>query len=282
MRAVAWAKAAGEVDLSFNALPSKETGLTLSGALTVQPDGKILIFGSVGNHPTVSFFQRLNADGTIDASFNCAVCSSLNVGSALLQPDGKILVAGNVSGNSTASALIVRLNSDGSQDNTFVYPFTQNNFTVFSSASVRAIQPDGKILFVLTESFSGSTGHSIRRFFRFVSNGTLDTSFNSPSELNEIGSWMLDSSNRTVLLGKFGSNTRHARLEPNGSLDAALNPTLTAPGTVTAATVQPDGKVIVYGDFSRMNGVARNRLVRLNADGTTDATFDARRIRQSS
>jgi uncharacterized delta-60 repeat protein len=429
--AVTLAKAAGEVDPTFNALPSKEIGSSLSGGLTLQPDGKILIFGGVGSNPSVSFFQRLNPDGTVDASFNCTVCNLFYIGSALIQPDGKILVGGQLitdsGGVTVSSAIVISLNPDGSQDNTFAYPFTQGNFINSSSASVVAIQPDGKILVVIFESFSGASGYTIRRlnpngsfdnsftpistgfgrlirsyftqvlllpsgkilvsggsssvsssstfikrynsdgnldssfeeptfsgsspnllkindfdvlpdgsilvvgnftsvngvqrknfvklqpagnvdltfaptdifnipeggsgiellpngqilistmnrFYRFNSSGTPDLSFNSPNDLTNIGVWMVDAQNRIVLIGQFGINERYARLNSDGSLDASFNPTLTAPGTVTAMALQPDGKAIVYGDFAKMNGVTRNRLARLNADGTTDATFNA-------
>ncbi|HEX8266202.1 MAG TPA: FG-GAP-like repeat-containing protein [Pyrinomonadaceae bacterium] len=426
-------KAAGEVDPTFNPVPSKEVGSSLSGGLVLQPDGKILVFGSVGNNPTASYFQRLNSDGTIDSSFNCTICNSFSVGNALIQPDGKIIVAGNVSEESRASALIVRLNPDGSQDNTFVYPFAQSGFNNYSSASVQEIQPDGKILYILRESFSGASGSSIRRLnpngsfdssftpistgfgrqfqtnfskimrlasgkiliginsgsafistgalqrhdsdgardtsfeaptfsdssfdqslvsgfevlpdgsilvagrfttvngaqrvnlvklqpagnvdlsfspqiafnfgeylsgvkllsngqilisvanisnsttnrlLRLNANGTVDNSFNPPANLSNIGALAVDAQNRIVLLGQFGENKRYARLNADGSLDQTFNVELIAPGSVQVIAVQPDGKAIVYGGFTKMNNVPRNNLARLNADGTTDPTFD--------
>ncbi len=47
-----------------------------------------------------------------------------------------------------------------------------------------------------------------------------------------------------------------------------------ANGTVRAVVVQPDGKILIGGDFTTVLGVARNRIARLNADGTLDTTFD--------
>ncbi len=44
-------------------------------------------------------------------------------------------------------------------------------------------------------------------------------------------------------------------------------------GSVLALTVQPDGKVIIGGSFTAVNGVPRQNLARLNADGTLDAGF---------
>src|SRR5439155_1358076 len=42
---------------------------------------------------------------------------------------------------------------------------------------------------------------------------------------------------------------------------------------VFAFAVQPDGKVLIGGHFYTVNGAARGKVARLNADGTTDATF---------
>ena len=38
--------------------------------------------------------------------------------------------------------------------------------------------------------------------------------------------------------------------------------------------VQPDGRIIIGGEFTHVDGVALNHIARLNADGTLDATFD--------
>jgi len=51
-----------------------------------------------------------------------------------------------------------------------------------------------------------------------------------------------------------------------------LNPG--ANSTVSACAVQPDGRIVVAGDFTRLAGVTRNRLARLNADGTPDLSFN--------
>jgi len=43
---------------------------------------------------------------------------------------------------------------------------------------------------------------------------------------------------------------------------------------VEAVLVQPDGKILLTGVFERVNGVARPRVARLNADGSLDTSFD--------
>ncbi len=44
-------------------------------------------------------------------------------------------------------------------------------------------------------------------------------------------------------------------------------------GSVLALVVQQDGKVVIGGAFTAVNGVPRQNLARLNADGTLDAGF---------
>lgn len=72
------------------------------------------------------------------------------------------------------------------------------------------------------------------------------------------------------------------------ALDASLNPKLanTSSGdksvTVQSAVQQADGKIVIVGQFTSVNGVARRNIVRLNADGTVDAGFDPNPNRTSS
>jgi uncharacterized delta-60 repeat protein len=47
-----------------------------------------------------------------------------------------------------------------------------------------------------------------------------------------------------------------------------------ADNLVLAVVVQPDGKILIGGGFSSVLGVARNRIARLNPDGTLDTAFD--------
>ncbi|TGE20473.1 T9SS type A sorting domain-containing protein [Hymenobacter aquaticus] len=60
------------------------------------------------------------------------------------------------------------------------------------------------------------------------------------------------------------------------TLDPSFAPVnVQRPGVVTDALEQPDGKYLVSGTFSQINGTAATGLARLNADGTLDAAFTA-------
>src|SRR5688572_21772782 len=47
-----------------------------------------------------------------------------------------------------------------------------------------------------------------------------------------------------------------------------------ADGVVRVVVVQPDGKILIGGDFTTVLGVARSRIARLNPNGTLDTAFD--------
>lgn len=67
-----------------------------------------------------------------------------------------------------------------------------------------------------------------------------------------------------------------AGLNSDGTLDATWNPTNGGTGGfVTALALQPDGRVLIGGDFWNYGGLDRVRLARANADGSADASFNA-------
>ncbi len=71
------------------------------------------------------------------------------------------------------------------------------------------------------------------------------------------------------------SEIAFAQVEPNGSLDLAFDAGKFSNGEVDGATLQPDGKLLVAGVFSKIHGVTRRGLARLNSDGSLDPSFDA-------
>ena len=68
---------------------------------------------------------------------------------------------------------------------------------------------------------------------------------------------------------------RITRLNADGTLDPAFyTNTGMFDNLIYAIALQPDGKILVGGQFTQFDGVTRNRLVRLNADGTEDTAFN--------
>jgi uncharacterized delta-60 repeat protein len=77
-----------------------------------------------------------------------------------------------------------------------------------------------------------------------------------------------------------GSATADARLAVRapkaGDVDFSFDPDVLTETPAPITLCQPDGKLIVTGSFSHMNGQLRRGITRLNADGSTDITFNAR------
>ena len=71
---------------------------------------------------------------------------------------------------------------------------------------------------------------------------------------------------------------RVGRLNADGRLDLGFNVGVGlgsgANGPVSTIAVQIDGKILLGGDFTLVNGVTRNRITRLNTDGTVDPTIN--------
>src|SRR5205807_9169139 len=113
--------------------------------------------------------------------------------------------------------------------------------------------------------------------------GFVDPSF--LSGMTGPNSWLwagaLQSDGKLLLGGQFTSfngvpRGPVARLNVDGSVDTNFSASVTAgEPTIHSVAVQPDGKVLVGGMFTGMNGAPRFRLARLNADGTLDTNFVA-------
>src|SRR5206468_2565481 len=69
------------------------------------------------------------------------------------------------------------------------------------------------------------------------------------------------------------ARTRIARLNADGSGDASFDPGSGANAEVRAVAIQSDGKLLIGGPFTSINGVGPAGLARLNADGSVDLSF---------
>jgi uncharacterized delta-60 repeat protein len=66
---------------------------------------------------------------------------------------------------------------------------------------------------------------------------------------------------------------RIARLNTDGTIDTSFHIGSGFNNTVYDTVVQPDGKIVVVGDFTNYNGTPINRVARLNTDGSLDTSF---------
>lgn len=263
----------GSVDESFT------VGSGVNGTvfcLAVQTDGKILIGGDMYSYNGIlkAYIARLNADGTLDSSFNTGTGFNSQVQAITVQPDGKIIVTGAfTSYNGVTCNRIVRLNADSSLDTSFSVGSGLNG-----TGYCAEVLPDGKIL--IAGQFGTYNGTLSPGVARLQSNGTLDPTFTTFSTISGgIRTLAIQADGKLVVGGTFsnlgGSGRNYfARLLANGGIDATFNSGTGAQFFVQTAKIQTDGKILIGGQFTNYNGVARNRIARLFSDGSLDTTFN--------
>jgi uncharacterized delta-60 repeat protein len=243
----------------------------------VQPDGKILVGGNFIQYNSLpqNKLIRLNPNGTIDESFNIGTGADYDILAIEVLSDGKILIGGGFTTfNGFNQNSLIRLNSDGSVDPSFVT--TGSGFDNLIHDIL--IQPDGKIL--IGGEFDNYNGVSSKKIIRLNNDATQDVSFNPGSGFNNsMRSMILQPDGKIILTGPFTSyngttRNRIIRLNTNGTLDGTFNPGSGFSGATWPVHLQSDGKIIVAGGFGSFNGVSRNRIARLNSNGTLDTSFD--------
>lgn len=181
----------GTIDNTFGSGGIASTGINAerwSVAMTIQPDGKILVAGSVRDtvtNKTDFSLVRFRTDGSLDNSFGVGgkVITDITgdddtAYSLALQTDGKILVAGNSFGSLIdvrgGKFALVRYNSDGTLDNSWLSQTTVVN-DGGTGISV-AIQQDGKAI-VAGASYTNSMVQEDFAMVRYNTDGTLDNTF---------------------------------------------------------------------------------------------------------
>jgi uncharacterized delta-60 repeat protein len=155
-------------------------------------------------------------------------------------------------------------------------------FTVGVGADSRVtsavMRTDGKV--VIAGTFLNYNGSSAVRVAQLLRDGNLDMGFNVGGGANaQVNALALATSGKLIVGGQFTTfngtgRNRIARLNADGTLDMGFNPGSGFNGLVSQVLVQPDGKVLCVGDFTSFNGTGRNRVARLNTDGTLDNSFD--------
>ncbi len=245
-------------------------------SIVPQPDGKILIGGQFTAVDGVARnrIARLNADGSLDQGFNPGAGADASIEAVVLQRDGKIIVGGHFdSFDGVVRNQIARLNPDGSLDRPFAPSSSWVNFV-----ATLAVQSDGKVL--VSGPFSVFNGEPRSYLVRLNPDGSVDTGF-APIGDNWLEAIAFQSDGKIVIAGDFrtvnGVSRRLgvARLNLDGSLDPSFIPggDIAPTINVRSVAVQTDGKILIGGDFSFINGVRRRSVARLHADGSLDSGF---------
>jgi len=238
--------------------------------------GRIIFGGLFTSYSGTPFNRivRVNSDVSIDNTFNIGSGFDDAVYDVELQSDGKILVGGFFTSYSGVSnQKIIRLNTNGSIDNTFSAGTGFNN-TVW----VIKVQTDGKIM--VGGNFTQYNGNPHSNLIRLNSDGSVDNSFNTGLGLNgQVFDIILLSDGKKIVLGDFttvngNSHSRIVKLNNDGSIDNTFNSGTGFNGIVYSG-LEDDGKIVAVGAFYEYSGATNRQIVRLNSNGSIDNTFNS-------
>ena len=253
----------GTLDESF-AVPVFDQSSPLPGHIDahkifVQDDGTVWAGYSL-------FSWRFRSDGGIyPVSTNQQFRSIVKV-----YPDGRFLEGG--------SWTVRRCLPDGSTDTSF------SQFT--GEQEARIILRDGRVLNAArSERFAGTIASGFLN--RLNENGTVDSSYLRPNfttnGIEGLGLFLERPNGQVYVAGEFTEVngkpfSRLIRLNEDGTLDENFRPDARLTGTnapkVLAMALQPNGKLLLGGDFSKSEAPIAAGIVRLNTDGSIDTSFD--------
>jgi uncharacterized delta-60 repeat protein len=259
----------GAVDRSFR-LGTGLAGGDEGGGHCIVPlaDGRLLAGGDFGTYNGVTRpdLVLLHANGSLDESLH--LLGGVNgpdepaIRSAGFQPDGKIIVSGNFTTISGVAARFARLNPDGTLDTAWVPQFRRLNGWVRS-----IVLPDGRVL-----------AWNLFGIERLNADGSSDTSFDIVFDNFRLNGVSLQDDGRILLAGHLflpssGVTAQEVvRLQPDGSLDPTFASNQFGGGSLNGAREMPDGRILVFGEFTSVAGRARPGLAFLHSDGRLDIT----------
>ena len=186
------------------------------------------------------------------------------------QTDGKLLIAGRFDqAGGEPHANLARFNANGTVD---------SQFTAGTDGAVNSVvvQPDGQIL--LGGSFALVNNQASGRIARLNADGSLESTetFHAGTGADgEVKKVVLQADGKILLAGLFGNvngegRASLARLLPNGTLEstATFDPGAGADGPIREVAEQLDGRIVIVGDFTHVDGASCLGLASLNADGS--------------
>ncbi len=215
---------------------------------------------------------QINAAGAVETALKFGIGANYLVNAVTRissgNDNGKFLIAGNFSSFNTKRPNraningITRLNVDGTLDSTIIDVV---NATPNDPSKNRDTVP----------SFNGGVQGTIKKIFTFNDQiyaiGNFDYYLRAFYERSTYDSKVFD----RVLMRQM------VRMNMDGSMDQSFHynaGTKQSPnagnGNINDAIQMPDGKLVLVGTFTTFNGVSRNRVVRINLDGSVDNSFN--------
>lgn len=236
-------------------------GLATIDRILEEPNGDLILFRGMRHLDGLSRTEmaRIHPDGSIDPDFDPA--ASLNstnrsVLDIVRLSDGKLVIVGDYSSFAgQPSSGVTRLFPDGSVDPAF----TAN---LLVPTRVRVL-PDDKVLVQHTGYLS-----------RLLEDGSIDPDFQSAGPAN-IENVLVLPDGRILFANSTNNDHRIlTMLHPDGSVDTSFDQSGVFDLYLNDMVALPDGGFLVCGAFSHWNEIPVKALVRLNADGSLDTSFE--------
>jgi uncharacterized delta-60 repeat protein len=308
-----YAGGGGDLDPTLNGTGVLTVSVSADGyhagrAVTVQPDGKILLVGNTGLYPQrTCAVLRFQPDGRPDVVFGRAgiVTPSFGAGNEdcyglALLPDGQIIIAGGAEFNGVGHMVLAQYTPTGAPDTTFnaggIVTTTVNGQA--GSATALALQPDGKIITVGVTNFPALNQMDVA-LLRFHPNGGPDSSFNQTGAittavgpLDDFAIALAVQPDNSIVVAGFSrladedTDPFLLRFTPDGIPDAAFNgsglvitPVSPYHDRTLAVALQSDGKIVTTG-HAYVGHMRQSKLmvIRYHSDGTLDNSFGANGI----
>ncbi|MDD4150004.1 MAG: delta-60 repeat domain-containing protein, partial [Bacteroidales bacterium] len=266
-------------------------------SVVIQSDGKIVMVGETATYQ--GSVIRLNTDGTLDNSFGTngtVLIPKIGQNDYLLdvaiQSDGKIVAAGYSHRIFGYDIILIRLNSDGTLDNTLGGSGRsaldiEDNVDIAESL---VIQPDGKYLlggysdyeFVVVrlnpdglpdDTFGGDViGVAKTEFPLPNSSSIVDIALQSDGKIVAVGNTI-----NSVNYNKFAAVRYNSDGTPDLTFGTDGSETYIIGNQhdfVTSVAIQSDGKILLGGHTYIATGPKYDiAVLRLNENGSVDNTF---------
>lgn len=297
----------GDKDTSFNIGTGANTGMYVN-VLDTSQNMYVGTISSTTSYSGSSLNEnqkllKIKPDGTLDLTFRnnfgslntlfqvqnpYKVISYNNDDSVLVPVPRRLDYVADSTQVTSGPDIIIKVNNDGTGNS----EFNSGAGLGSTSAEVRVIkqQVDGKFI-IGTNGGLVYSGSFANRIAKVTPEGILDPSFVTGRGLEDAAYAIAHQPDGKVLVGGIffaydgiSTNSRGiVRINTDGTRDTSFNTgngftyttATTQYGDVRDIKLQSDGKIIVGGDFTSYSGSSgRNRIIRLNTDGTVDTSFN--------
>lgn len=245
-------------------------------AIAVEKAGTILVGGTFSevNGVPCNNIARLNADGSVDKSFDVGTGPNNDVEDIAVLASGRIVLVGTFTDfNDRPAFNIAVLKPDGRRDETF----QDIGWRPYNSDHITHVTPLKGEQFIVGIRRSFGLGSAV---MLCSATGTMDTSFESPAAYCEVHDMKIDARGRIWLGGSFFSPSLGKfclwRLNGDGTLDNSFKRIITT-SVVNSIVILPDDGAIIGGDsMSTEDGNSCGHLCRVKENGEIDPRFDGK------